>query len=96
MPGSNCSIFGCTVSRRTPGLAIFGIPRGNDEYSSTWRAKLVNIITRDRHVDQDLRLQIEKRNLHICQRHYSEELLIPRKYFLGLINMYHVGFSALK
>ena len=27
MPGVNYSIFGCTKSRATKGLAIFGIPK---------------------------------------------------------------------
>ena len=31
MPGANCSIFGCTKSRTTKGLAIFGIPKKDDE-----------------------------------------------------------------
>ena len=73
MPGENCSIFGCSISRRTAGVAIFRVPRGNDEFSSTWREKLVRIITKDRHDEQQLRPQIENRTLHICERHYSED-----------------------
>ena len=43
MPGVNCSIFGCTKSRATKGLAIFGIPKKDDEWHRVWREKLVNI-----------------------------------------------------
>ena len=35
MPGANCSIFGCTKSRTTKGLAIFGIPEKDDEWLTT-------------------------------------------------------------
>ena len=55
MPGANCSIFGCTKSRTTKGLAIFGIPKKDDEWHRDWREKLVNIITKDREIDADLK-----------------------------------------
>ena len=35
MPGANCSIFGCTKSRTTKGLATFGIPEKDDEWLTT-------------------------------------------------------------
>ena len=47
MPGANCSIFGCTKSRTTKGLAIFGIPKKDDEWHRDCKEKLVNIITKD-------------------------------------------------
>ena len=79
MPGANCSIFGCSVSRRTSGIAIFKIPGGNDEFSSSWREKLVNIITKDRVIDKGLRNQIDKRKLHICEMHYTEDQILRSK-----------------
>ena len=65
MPGSNCSIFGCPISRKTVGLAIIRVTQRADEYNSKWRDKLVNIITRDRVIDQSLKKQIEKKNLYL-------------------------------
>ena len=59
MSGANCSIFGCTKSRTTKGLAIFSIPKKDDEWHRDWREKLVNTITKDREIDADLRGQIE-------------------------------------
>ena len=47
MPGSNCSIFGCSTSSKHKGIAIFKLPSGDDEYNKAWREKLVNIITRE-------------------------------------------------
>ena len=67
MPGANCSIFGCTTSRYTSGVAIFGLPRGDDTYNVDWRRKLIHIITKDRVIDRSLRAQIEKNNLHVCE-----------------------------
>jgi len=40
MPGANCSIFGCSTSIKTKGIAIFRVPTGNDD-------------TRDRVIDQN-------------------------------------------
>lgn len=76
MPGANCSIYGCSTSRKNKGIAIFRVPTGNDEYSKTWREKIVNIITRDREIDYSLRQQIEHRTLHTCELHYSDECLL--------------------
>ena len=45
MPGANCSIFGCSTSRKTKGVAIFKIPAGNDDFNKSWREKLVSIIS---------------------------------------------------
>ena len=35
------------------------------------REKLVNIITKDRETDADLRGQIERKSLHICEIHFT-------------------------
>ena len=45
MPGANCSIFGCTKSRTTKGLAIFGIPEKDDEWLTTKQQKFSHIKT---------------------------------------------------
>ena len=59
MPRANYSIFGCTKSRTTKGLAIFRIPKKDDEWHRDWRSKLVNINTKDSDSDADVRGQIE-------------------------------------
>ena len=76
MPGANCSIFGCPTSRRSKGIAIFRVPTGEDEYSKNWRHKIVNVVTKDRELNKDLRTQIEKKNIFTCELHYPEEHLI--------------------
>ena len=80
MPGANCSIFDCSTSRTSRGISIFGLPRGNDEYNMVWREKLINVITKDRVIDKKLRVQTEKRTLHICEKHFSQSQLIQREY----------------
>ena len=75
MPGANCSIFGCNVSRNKVGIAIFKVAAGKDDYSANWRSKLVDIITKNRVIDTQLRKQIENRKLHICERHFTEDCL---------------------
>ena len=80
MPGANCFIFGCAKSRTTKGLALFVIPKKGDEWHRDWREKLVNIITKDREIDVDLRDQIEIKSLHICEIHFLDDQLICRKF----------------
>ena len=78
MPGDNCSIYGCAVSRRKKykGIGIYKVPSGDDEYSIKHREKLVAIITRNREVDESLKDQIKRKHLFICQRHYRPDQII--------------------
>ena len=71
MPGANCSIYGCKTSRKDKGIAIFRVPTGEDEFSTKWRDEIVNIITKDRVIDKNLRRQIDTKNLYTCELHYS-------------------------
>ena len=65
MPGENCSIFGCPVSRRYKEISIFKVPSGTNELKLKWRRDFINIITKDRVVNQSLRKQIESDKLYI-------------------------------
>ena len=86
MPGANCSIYGCSTSRNTPGVAIFRITRGTDEFSKKWREALVNAVTKDRVINPSLKKQVEDMNLHICQRHFTEDLYDFSKKLMWLTN----------
>ena len=70
MPGDNCSLYGCTVSRRSKhkGIAIFKLPTGDTDFEKKWREKLISIITKDKVIDAALRERINCRKLFICQR----------------------------
>ena len=79
MPGANCSIVGCNTSRKTTGISIFALPKGEDELSRKTREEWLRQITRNRVIDQDLRRQIEARTLHICKKHFEERFIEKRK-----------------
>ena len=67
MPGANCSIFGCSTSRKSKGISIFRVPTGDDDYNTKWREKIVNIITKDRLINESLKTQIERKSLYTCE-----------------------------
>ena len=73
MPGENCSIFGCSTSRRNKDLGIFKVPLPNSDVNKKWRSELINIITKDRVVDDALKKRIAITNLFICERHFSKD-----------------------
>ena len=79
MPGGNCAIYGCNTSRIHVGISLHKVPQKDDDYSSNWRRKLVDIIVKDRELDASLKKQIEKKNLYICELHFTEDQLIRRK-----------------
>ena len=79
MPGANCSIFGCTTSRYRKGISVFKVPIGDDTFNKNWRDQLVNIVTKDRKVNDGLKQQIQKRTIHICELHFEECRLIRRE-----------------
>ena len=76
MPGANCSIYGCSSSRRNKGIAIFKVPQGDDEYNSNWRKKIINVVIKDRQLDSSLKAQISNKSIYICEKHYPEDQLI--------------------
>ena len=90
MPGANCSIFGCNSNRKNTKIGILKVPSGDDEFNKKWREQLVDIVTKDRVIDAGLRVQIEKRTIRICEKHFDASQLNYREYiilylFLGLI-----------
>ena len=80
MPGNNCAIPGCSTFRATPGVALLGMRKSDDEYNVNRRKNIADIITKIRVVDASLKRQIERKSLHICEKHYPEEKLIRCKY----------------
>ena len=63
------------TSRKHVGISIFKIPAKNDELSKKTREAWVRLVTRDREVDASLRQQIEKCNIHICEKHFEKDLI---------------------
>ena len=79
MTGSNCAMLNCHNSRRKPGVAILRVPTGDDEWSASWRNDIINVVTRDRVIDKALKERIQKKNIFICEEHFSEDQLIRCK-----------------
>ena len=78
MPGDNCSVYGCGVSRRKDGIGIFKIPVGQKKLE--WRNTFLNAITKTRVVDQAFRIMIEKDRVFACDRHFLESEIKTRKF----------------
>ena len=73
MPGANCAIVNCSSSRKDKGVGIFKVPTGKDDESKKWRAEMLNIITKDRVVDELFRKKIEKDTVYVCEKHFKED-----------------------
>ena len=85
MVGSDCSIYGCSNStNKTKGLGIFRIPTKDDEYRKNWRNALLQIITKDRVVGNQLREQIAKRS-YVFVSYTTEKIKSIVVSFLSLI-----------
>lgn len=83
MPGDNCSIFGCSTSRKEKGVSIWKIPAPKDEATAEWRKKLIGIVLRDRVLDENLQRQLDNDRLHICEKHFTDDqLYICKSIFL--------------
>lgn len=80
MPGANCSIYGCGISRNHKGISIFRIPTKDDDLSTKTREAWVRLVTRDRETDASLRKQIDQRTIHICERHFENNLIETCKF----------------
>ena len=80
MPRDNCAIPGCSTSRATPAVALFGMPKNDDEYNVNWRKNIVDMITKIQVVNASLKRQIERKSLHFSEKHFPEEKLIRCKH----------------
>ena len=78
MPGDNCSIYVCTVSRRSKykGIVIFRVPAPKTEFEKSWKDKLVAAVVITKEIDVPLRERIKSGRLFICQRHFTEDQIL--------------------
>ena len=59
MPGVNYVIYGCSSARTTPGVSLYR--------SLTLEGNIVAVITQDRVIDDNLKMQIENQTLCNCR-----------------------------
>ena len=75
MQGANCSIAGCNTSRQHKGTSIFKIPKAKSGVPENmkWSENLINVVTRERVIDSDLKRQINEKRLLICEKHFKKK-----------------------
>ena len=84
MPGANCKIYGCSVSRKAKyqDISIFRVPKLDDVFHNKWRENFVAVVTRDRVVDASLKSQIQNKTIGVCELHFKPEEIIHRKFVI--------------
>ena len=73
MPGANCSIFGCSTSRKSKGCGIFKLPAPSNEFNKKWKDDILNIITKIRVADESLKRKIADNTVHIWEKHFPHD-----------------------
>ena len=79
MPGDNCSVYGCGISRRKKDASIFKIP---GKKKVEWRSKFLNAITKTRETNSEFREMIKHDRVFACSRHFHQSEIKVRKYCL--------------
>ena len=70
MPGENCAIPGCSISRKDK-ISIFQVSLPNNDVSKKWSKELIDIILKYRQRDESLNKRIQSHKLFICERHFT-------------------------
>ena len=70
MPGENCAIPGCSISRKDK-ISIFKVPLPNNDVNKKWSKELIDIILKYRQRDESLNKRIQSHKLFICERHFT-------------------------
>ena len=87
MPGENCCFNGCGINRRNKGFSLFKLP--SEKLYPEYRAKWIAVIKKYRVMDSNLKQQIEKDRVHVCERHFkAEELELCKFFLLSNFNFY--------
>ena len=94
MTGSNCSIVGCSTSRNANKtlevpIPIMRIPSGKKYGEEEWRKQMLNIITKDRVIDERFQKMIDKNDVFVCAKHFKEEELYHCKSFIFFSHTYY-------
>ena len=70
MPGENCAIPGCSVSRKDK-ISIFKVSLPNNGVNKKLGKELINIILKYRQRDESLSKRIQSHKFFICERHFT-------------------------
>ena len=69
MPGENCAVPSCSISRKNK-ISIFKVPLPNNDENKKWSKELINIISKYRQHDESLNKRIQSHKLFVCERHF--------------------------
>ena len=72
MPGKNCAFVGCSSNSRHKQISLLKLPTVKDETTKKWRKEMLNVITKDRVVDETFKKQVEKDHAYVCEKHFRE------------------------
>ena len=100
MPGENCAIPGCSISRKDK-ISIFKVPLPNNDVNKKWSKELIDIILKYRQRDESLNKRIQSHKLFICERYFTVDQIYvysSRKSLkedtLPILNLPHPGANA--
>ena len=83
MPGKKFAFVGCSSNSRHKQISLFKLPTVKDETTKKWRKEMLNVITKDRVVDETFTKQIEKDHAYVCEKHFRECDMYMCKYNSG-------------
>ena len=82
MPGDNCCIPGCGVSRKNKGVGLFKLPSKDKLHHAEWRSNWLAAILKVRELDNDLKRQLEEDTVHTCDKHFHPYEIDTCKYVI--------------
>lgn len=103
MPGGNCCINGCPMSRRYKNVSLFKIPaRSGEPATNRWRMNMIDTVKKYiKTFDAAFKERLKNNRVYICEKHFTEDQLWHCKYSIlnAIINsqffiVYVIFFSV--
>ena len=82
MPGENCAVPGCSISRKDK-ISIFKVPLPNNDVKKKWSKELIDVVSKYRQPYDSLNKHIQSHELFICVR---DILLLIKYMFTQVVN----------
>ena len=54
-------------------IALFKLTARKSEFYQNWKKDILNVVTKCRHADSDLKRPIQNGNIYICEKHFKQE-----------------------
>ena len=88
----SCVIYGCGISenkKHEHGLSLFKLPGRKTDFYVKWKKDILNVITKDRVIDQNLQHLIDNDRVWICEKHFkSEDIELTSKLKLKIYQLH--------